>query len=749
MKSNRSWRSRLTQIFLGAAILLALVLVHEAKAADEHDHLVTDWSHRHLVYSEPDSHLKRFLLSTETRYVQHVKRREARRRGIGRDEWRWHHAPENPHSLQGDWSMDMGAGATAGAGNYPAKYSFDTTSANCASATQPDFVVYNTSLAGSGSQATIVAFDNLYSSCTGTSPSTYWAYNTGPAGTAALTSPILSFDGQQVAFVQSTAGSTTGAATLVILRWKAATGTLASPVTPAAGPCTALTAPCQVTVSFSTAGGADTNTADNFSSPFYDYGQDALYVGDNQGFLHKFTGVFLGTPTEVVVSSGSAVWPVNLTTGFGHLNSPISVKTSKGVLVNEVLVTDNGGLLYAVDATKGGVDNTTFNNLDPKLANPGFEDAPIVDVTTGKVFLYARASSEFITPSDPPFHGTPGVPSIFQVDIPTTPINIHLEPYIQAIIGDNFSSGTATITTLPVAGDTITIGPTFPSVPGPIVYKFVNALVSANDVLIVAGSTTNTATNLQAAINANSGQCFSPTCFGTGTTANTAVTAAAATSVVTLTPTTVGGSGVALATTSGGRITLSSSTGTLAPPFPSAMYDGAFDDVYNSSGTGSGFLYACGTHSVGANAFNALWYTAVDLGVIDTATILVPTLTTALSTCSPITEFANGTSSHDWIFVSVAGSPVTGVAPRCPSAATGCIMSFDVGAGFLTTASVPAASASEAGGTSGIVIDNSSAAGGASQVYFTPLSDQACVGAGGVGIGTGGCAIQAAQTGLN
>jgi len=271
MKSNHSRRFRVTRILLGAAIVFALMLVRDAKAGDEHQSLVTDWSHRHLVYSEPRSPMRRFQLSAETRYVQQVRRKNAEKRGIGREEWRWHHAPEHPNQLQGDWSMDMGAGATVGAGNYPAKFSFDTTSANCAVAPQPDFVVYNTGLAGSATQPTIVAFDNLYSGCAGGTPLTYWAYNTGPAGTAALTSPVLSYDGQQVAFVQSTAGSTTGAATLVILRWKGTGSTLASPVTPPAGPCTALTAPCQITVPFSNAGGADTNTADNFSSPFYDY----------------------------------------------------------------------------------------------------------------------------------------------------------------------------------------------------------------------------------------------------------------------------------------------------------------------------------------------------------------------------------------------------------------------------------------------------------------------------------------------
>ena len=45
---------------------------------------------------------------------------------------------------------------------------------------------------------------------------------------------------------------------------------------------------------------------DTFSAPFYDYvgTDDVLYVGDDNGNLHKFTGVFAGTPAE----SGSP-WP--------------------------------------------------------------------------------------------------------------------------------------------------------------------------------------------------------------------------------------------------------------------------------------------------------------------------------------------------------------------------------------------------------------------------------------------------------
>jgi hypothetical protein len=60
--------------------------------------------------------------------------------------------------------------------------------------------------------------------------------------------------------------------------------------------------------------------------------------------------------------------------------------------------------------------------------------------------------------------------------------------------------------------------------------------------------------------------------------------------------------------------------------------------------------------------------------------------------------------------------------------------------GALGTASLAAA-----GGTSGIIIDNTVGSGtlaGASQVYFSTLSDQACSN------GTGGCAVQASQSAL-
>lgn len=113
--------------------------------------------------------------------------------------------------------MSLGSGAHLGAGQYPAKYSFSTTTALCS-----DFVVYPTGLAGGSTQATIVAYNNLYGGTCGsaaTRPNVAWAYNTltggtGSGGLASL-SPVVSGDGTQVAYIQQVAGA---AATLVVLK---------------------------------------------------------------------------------------------------------------------------------------------------------------------------------------------------------------------------------------------------------------------------------------------------------------------------------------------------------------------------------------------------------------------------------------------------------------------------------------------------------------------------------------------------
>ena len=49
------------------------------------------------------------------------------------------------------------------------------------------------------------------------------------------------------------------------------------------------------------------NYNDIYSSPFYDYADDIVYVGDDAGNLEKFTPVFYGpaaSPTEANSAAG-------------------------------------------------------------------------------------------------------------------------------------------------------------------------------------------------------------------------------------------------------------------------------------------------------------------------------------------------------------------------------------------------------------------------------------------------------------
>jgi hypothetical protein len=239
-----------------------------------------------------------------------------------------------------DWSETLGNNASVGAGNFPAIYTSDAVAASCASAAKPDYAVFNTGLTGSSTQASVVAFDNLYSGCVGGSvPQAYWAYNTGGQ---VVTSPVISEDGTQVAFVQTNGGT----GTLVILKWKASSGTLSAPVTLVGlgnSAYRACTAPCMTTIDLRTT--SNVALADTTSSPYPDYSSDTLYVGSGVSWLHKITGVFLGTPTRVTTGGFPAqLYPTNATALFSPVFDPVT---------GNVLVGDAGGYFYRVNSSTG------------------------------------------------------------------------------------------------------------------------------------------------------------------------------------------------------------------------------------------------------------------------------------------------------------------------------------------------------------------------------------------------------------
>ncbi len=379
-----------------------------------------DWSHHHAVFSSPGSYddaVRKGTVDKWTKIVNEPRYQiQQLRRGLQQQPFRW--GGGNGKLIKTDWSMDLGATATVGAGQFPAKWTLLTYSASCS-----DYVVYNTGIAGaSGGQANIVAYSNLYdTTCAAPNPSVYWAYYSGTG--KALTSPILSGDGTKVAYVEN---PTAGAAILRIIRWKSGQGTPAAAATPdhvfgnaqvGAGGNTAWTgctagASCMISVPFQN-GKQDTNSA-----PFYVYyntNADTLFVGDNSGNLHQFTGVFNGTPAEVTTN-----WPVAVSTNA--LTSPVYDTGTSGNIFVADWGSTTSGFLYGVNFTSHSVVLKS-SRLTAAADTVGIMDGPLVDSSAEEVYVFVGEDANTSTGvgcdpgSDTPDDGCGGV---FQIPAGTT-----------------------------------------------------------------------------------------------------------------------------------------------------------------------------------------------------------------------------------------------------------------------------------------------------------------------------------------
>jgi hypothetical protein len=378
-----------------------------------------DWSHRHLIFSRPASpqaarrlerdpryriqqawRHRQAVASTAEAYMQSldamaVQLASARRSGTmpppkGKKPPKPTPTPTN--QLHGDWTVSLNAsGPTAGSvgtGRYPAKYSFNISGTpDCAN----DFVVFNTSLSGTATQASIIAFNQLYLGSTGSGgcgtsgiPAVAWAYNTGGKITNSV---VLSADGSQIAFPQTV----NSAASLVILKWKSAQGTSVTlPVPPDSGntttdpnayvSCKSATNPtksCQLNLTFS----GSTFPNDTNSSPFYDYSNDVIYVGDDSGAIHKFINVFNGTPSEV---TNASPWPISVRPGVA-LTSPVidSGASPPVIYVGE----HSSGFIDYVSTASCSSNCVTRSGTVGHNTSVDIADAPIIDPVAGKIYV--------------------------------------------------------------------------------------------------------------------------------------------------------------------------------------------------------------------------------------------------------------------------------------------------------------------------------------------------------------------------
>jgi hypothetical protein len=675
-------------LILVALATLALAL---ARRPVQHSRLrrglPTDWSHRHVKFSRPRTPEQAARVKSNPRYLQQLERRNLRSvqpvniqaRAITTSDSRARHKRRG-RRLHRDWSEDLGPGASLGPNVFPAKFSFDTTVANCAFGLPvPDFAIYPTGLAGSSTQASVLAYTNLYSGCTGPVPAVYWAYDTG--GTV-NTSPVPSLDGSQVMFTQTSGGTSS----LVLLTWEAFTGLTQTPVplTPVANSAyVGCLAPCMTTLPL---GAEDSN-----SSVFYDYQNDAAYVGDNSGKLHQFSPVLNGTPAEVTTGG----WPVQVSSAV--LTSPVH-DSGTGL----EFVADAAGFLYSYN----GTTVTTSGQLGFSI---GIVDSPMLDITLGLVYAYVANDN----------NGSAGVfqlPETFAAGATGAEAKIGASatalPVYDGDFDDNYLNSSDFTGNIYACGN-----------PGgePTVYQIAvqDGVMGAVNILSVVSTTSGAACSPLTDV-------YNPIISGEGTPTEWVFLSTEA-----------AGSPPAC---DGVSCVMSFKTTSW---YPSTVYNLGQEILdsnlniqvaFNSGGTSGATPPTWGTTPFAPTA---------DGGVIwRMQGSLKPAFPTAWAASTPYTGAAEIFDSNNNIEIAGLGGGTSGGTQ--PTWATGVGDTTNDGTVIWTNMGLnPVAGLEESGGTSGIIMDNTSNLSGASQVYFSTLQDQGCSTG-----GTGGCAVQASQQGL-
>ncbi len=275
------------------------------------------------------------------------------------------HGKNKDDPVERDWSFSLNGGS-GGTTASPAKFVFNVTSApSCTN----DFIVMGVNDNGAANQANMIGLRNLYSNpggtglCAGTGPTVLFAYNIGPGTVPA--NVALSLDGTKIAFSENNGASSF----FHILTWKtgAGNGTSASA---AATPGTGNTA---VDVKFALGSAAGITNA-----PYIDYPSDVAYVTDNSGVMHKYTGVFRGTPAEV--TGAGTGWPVNA--GI-VISTPVFDSVTRHVFVTTV-----NGIRYIDDSVTPAVLSPNSFTFSPGGGNQ--QTPVIVDSTNQRVYAFGR-----------------------------------------------------------------------------------------------------------------------------------------------------------------------------------------------------------------------------------------------------------------------------------------------------------------------------------------------------------------------
>jgi len=744
--------SLLATAFCGLIGLSVLIFGQESETTKTG--VPDDWSHHHLIFSNPGTATQaisegRFLewyrIVTDPRYkLQQVKRSPAdaslrqavgaMRADAGAQRAKPAPAPPAPKSTQNtlkrDWQQPLGPAPSTNVYVAPGMTGaiFE---ANPSSPSPSDYAVFGVAATPSGTQPNLVGITNLYA----TTPSVKFAYavGTGPV----ITSPSLGPGSGTVVYIESASPAVFHA--LKGAGVSGSNGTVSSPVAPGTGN--------GASDSAITLNGSPTVT---YSSVFYDYGDDAAYVGDDNGYLHKFSPVFAGPAQEVVAPAGGIVWPALISSGH-KLTSPVLDPGSGRLWVSD------GSSLYSVSPTYGSGTGSAI--VASASLGSDIVDAPIVDGGNGLVYIFVGS-----------------VPEVARFSIATFPLTTQTaivgtgSPSVPIYDGDfnnvyyNSVAGTGTLNVCgnpggnPILYQVAISSGTLGSVTqGPVL---ANANVACSP--LVEYFNTHTSTDwLFGGVPANS-------CGATGgTTAGGCVMSfniGSATNYGPWTPNTtyaanaevVDTSGNLQKTTAGGAsfsVTPAWTTGTTteATPNPSVTavtQNGTLVSVTNSSSTSS-ITFSSATLALNPNT-GTLAPSATgtitpgsDPSVGDSVTVgsiaynVVNSNPATGGTAAGLNVFMHpGNAGHGSEVVQNLYAAITGVTSNCSTAGcfspTGLTWTYQSASNGQTTAPAPT-------GTSGLIIDNSGSTTGEANIYFGTLS----------GTGAQSSAIKLSQSGLH
>jgi hypothetical protein len=442
---------------------------------------------------------------------------------------------------------------------------------------------------------------------------------------------------------------------------------------------------------------------DTTSSVFVDYSGDAAYVGDALGWLHKFTPIFKGTPTEVRTGG----WPVHVNPGNpAALSSPVHDRVSGNVFVG-----DAGGFLYRVSPT-GGV--TISGQLD---FGTGIVGSPEVDSTAGVVYVFASSDGSASC-------GGVACAAVYQLS--------------SNFIAGDFGSEVAVGTSVAFGG---TPNPLYN---GDFDSGYKNS-TNATGNLYVCGNTGGPPVLYQVPIvggvmgEVNTGPFLSTTntpCSPVTDILNSNVAGGSTEWIFA----SVQSGGEQSACAAGGCVMNFKNTAWL----PSNGYlvgQEVLDtklhiEVVKTAGTSGGTVPTWNGTTGGSTTDGGV--TWLDQGVLSTTT---PPAWVAGNSYPRGTLILDPNSNIELVTTpGISGGTIPTFNPTAGGTTTdGTVTWTNLGA--IATAALPAA-----GGASGIIIDNTVGSGtlsGTSQIYFSTLSDETCG-----TTGTGGCAVQASQPAL-